>query len=158
MNPSHARVLFWSLLVAEAAGSQTIMWHGLPIYRRLLLPGTEGASARDFVFTAIVVIVMQIAHWLAFRLRPRLQFRRNILLGYLLVFTGELSLFFVSALAVLVLFDRSAELDFVLWKVLILVAALFAIFSYKYQLSKLGDSLIEGQPDATTTWSSNASR
>ena len=57
-------------------------------------------------------------------------------------------MFFINALAVVILIDRAAELDFVLWKVLILVALLFAIFSYKYQLSKLGDSIIEGQPDA----------
>ena len=57
-------------------------------------------------------------------------------------------MFFINALAVVILIDRGAELDFVLWKVLILVALLFAIFTYKYQLSKLGDSIIEGQPDA----------
>jgi len=56
-------------------------------------------------------------------------------------------MFFINALAVVILIDRGAELDFVLWKVLILVALLFAIFTYKYQLSKLGDSIIEGQPD-----------
>ena len=72
---------------------------------------------------------MQVAHWLAFRLRPRLQFRRNVLLGHVLVFIGELSLFFVSALAVVILFDRVAELDFVLWKILLLVAILFAVSS-----------------------------
>ena len=47
-----------------------------------------------------------------------------------------------------ILIDRGAELEFVLWKVVLLVALLFAIFSYKYQLGKLGDSIIEGQPDA----------
>jgi hypothetical protein len=49
---------------------------------------------------------------------------------------------------VVILLDRGAELDFVLWKILLLVAILFAICTYKYQLGKLGDSLIEGQPDA----------
>jgi hypothetical protein len=57
-------------------------------------------------------------------------------------------LFFINALAVVILFDRSAELDFVLWKILLLVAILFAICTYKYQLSKLGESIIEGEPDA----------
>ena len=148
MNSSRDKILFWCLIAAEAAGSQAILWNGIPIYRRLLSPGTEGAGSKDFVLTAIVVIVMQVAHWVAFRLRPQLRFRRNVFLGYVLVFIGELSMFFVSALAVVILFDRGAELDFVLWKVLLLVAILFAIFTYKYQLSKLGDSIIEGQPDA----------
>ena len=149
MNSSRNKILFWCLIVTEAAGSQAILWNGLPIYRRLLSPGTEGAGSKDFVLTTIVVIVMQVAHWVAFRLRPRLRFRRNVFLGHVLVFVGELSMFFVSALAVVILFDRGTELDFGLWKILLLVAVLFAIFAYKYQLSKLGDSPIEGPPDAT---------
>ena len=148
MNASRNKILFWCLLAVEAAGSQVILWNGIPIYRRLLSTGTEGAGSTNFLLAAIVVIVMQVAHWVAFRLRPQLQFRRNVFLGYVLVFIGELSMFFVDALAVVILIDRGAELDFVLWKVLILVALLFAIFTYKYQLSKLGDSIIEGQPDA----------
>ena len=158
MNASFDKILFWCLIVTEAAGSQTVMWNGIPIYRRLLSPGTQGAEPIDFVLTAVVIIVMQVAHWLAFRLRPRLQFRRNVLLGYLLVFIGELSLFFVSALAVVILFDRGAELDFVLWKIMLLLAILFAVSSYKYQLSKLGESIIDGPADVTAKWSSNATR
>ena len=147
MNASRNKILFWCLLAAEAAGSQVILWNGIPIYRRLSA-GTEGAGSQNFVWATIVVIVMQVAHWVAFRLRPRLRFRRNVFLGHVLVFVGELSLFFINALAVVILFDRGAELDFVLWKILLLVAILFAICTYKYQLGKLGDSIIEGQPDA----------
>lgn len=146
------------MLAAEAAGAQAILWNGLPIYRRLLSPGTAGAGPNDFVLAIIVVIIMQVAHWVAFRLRPKLRFRRNVFLGYVLVFIGELSLFFVNALAVVILIDRGAELDFVLWKVLVLVAIVFAIFAYKNQLSKLGESMIEGQPDSAAKESSNASR
>ena len=69
------------------------------------------------------------------------------MLGHALMFIGELSLFFINALAVVILFDRSAELEFVLWKVLLLVAILFAICTYKYQLSELGGSIIEGEPE-----------
>lgn len=148
MNSSHKRVLFWCLIAVEAAGTKAILWNGLPVYRRLLSGGTEGAGSMDFVLPAIAVMVMQAAHWVAFRLRPQLRFRRNLFLGYLLMFIGELSMFFVSALAVVIVFDRSAELEFVLWRVLILVAILFAIFAYKIQLSKLGDTFIEGQPGA----------
>ena len=108
----------------------------------------EGAVSKEFGLVAIVVIVMQVAHWVAFRLRPQLRFPRNVFLGYALVFIGELSMFFINALAVVILIDRGAELSFVLWKVVLLVALLFAIFTYKYQLSKLGDSIIEGEPAA----------
>ena len=75
MNSSRDKILFWCLLAAEAAGSQAILWNGIPIYRRLLSPGTEGAGSKDFVLATIAVIVMQVAHWVAFRLRPQLRFR-----------------------------------------------------------------------------------
>jgi hypothetical protein len=65
------------------------------------------------VLAIVAVIVMQVAHWIAFRLRPQLRFRRNVLVGHVLVFIGELSLFFIDALAVVILFDRGAVLDFV---------------------------------------------
>jgi hypothetical protein len=149
MNSSRVKILFWCLIAAEAAGSQAILWNGIPVYRRLLSPGTEGAGSKYFVLATIAIIVMQAAHWVAFRLRPQLRFRRNVFLGHVLVFIGELSLFFINALAVVILFDRSAELDFVLWKVLLLVAVLFAICTYKYQLSQLGQSIIEGPLDLT---------
>ena len=45
---------FWCLL-----GSQVIMWNGIPIYRRLLSSGTEGAGAKEFVMTAMAIIVRQ---------------------------------------------------------------------------------------------------
>ena len=157
MTANGIRILFWCLITVEAAGSQVILWNGIPIYRRLLSSGTESAGLMNFVFALVVVIVMQLAHWVAFFLRPQLLFRRNVLLGYVLLFVGELSMYFISTLAVVVLFDRSADHEFVLWKVLILVAILFAMFAYKTQLSKLGDSIIEGQPEAVAKWSANAS-
>ena len=148
MNFSRDKILFCCLIVVEAAGSQIIVWNGIPIYRRLLSAATEAADSTDFVLTTLVVIVMQVAHWVAFRLRPQLRFRRHVFLGYVLMFIGDLSLFFISALAVVILFNRGAELDFVLWKIFILVAILFAICCYKYQLTELGESLVEAQPDA----------
>ena len=93
MNSSRDKVRFWCLIAAEAAGSQVILWNGLPIYRQLLSQEPEGAGSRAFVSATIVVIIMQAAHWAAFRLRPRLRFRRNVFLGHVLVFIGELSLF-----------------------------------------------------------------
>jgi uncharacterized membrane protein YwaF len=93
----------------------------------------------------VAVLLMQVGHWLAFRLKPRLQFRRNVLLGHVLVFIAELSLFFANALAVVILFDRMGELEFALWKVIILLAILFAICCYKHQLAALGDLMIESE-------------
>ena len=77
--------------------------------------------------------------------RSRLQFRRNVLLGHVIVFIAELSLFFANALAVVILFDRMGELHLTVWKVIILMAILFAICCYKHQLTALGDLMIESE-------------
>ena len=143
------RVLFWCFLAVEAAGSQAILWRGIPIYRRLLLPGTQGAATTDFAVAFGAVIAMQIGHWGAFRLQPRLRFRRNIVLGHIVVSIAELSLFFINALAVVVVFDRMGELQFVFWKLLILAAIIFAVCCYKYQLGTLAEAMIQGEKEIT---------
>ena len=145
MNRTRDRVLFWCFLAAEGVGSQIILWKGIPIYRRLLSDGAQGAGTSDFVWAVVAVLLMQVGHWLAFRLRPRLQFRRNVVLGHVLNYIGELSLFFANALAVVILFDRMGELHLTVWKVIILMAILFAVCCYKHQLETLGDLMIESE-------------
>jgi hypothetical protein len=145
MNSSRDRLTFWCCIAFEGVGSQIILWKGIPIYRRLLSDGAQGGGTADFVWAVVAVLLMQVGHWLAFRLKPRLQFRRNVLLGHALVFISELSLFFANALAVVILFDRMGELHLTVWKVIILVAILFAICCYKHQLTALGDLMIESE-------------
>ena len=144
MNSSRDRLTFWCCIAAEAMGSQIILWKGIPVYRRLLSGGTQGSTG-DFVWAIVAVLLMQVGHWLAFRLKPRLQFRRNVLLGHVLLWIAELSLFFANALAVVILIDRFADLQFVLWKVIVLLAILFAICCYKHQLATVGELMIESE-------------
>jgi hypothetical protein len=148
MESSRYKILFWCFIAAEAAGSQIIIWDGLPIYRRLLSDGVEGGATKDFVLALSAVVLMQIGHWLAFRLMPHLHFRRNVVLGHVLVCIGELSLFFASALAVVIVFDRFSELDVAPWKLLILAAILFAVCCYKHQLETLAEAMINAPAGA----------
>ena len=141
MNQSRDKMLFWCLLAAQAAGSQVIIWTGLPIYRRLLSHNTEGGGAREFGIGIVAVVVMQTAYWINRRLQARLEFRRNTIAGHLLEWLGEISYFFPHALAAVVIFDRLGELEFVPGKLLILAAILFAVFCYKRQLESLGEQL-----------------
>ena len=67
-----------------------------------------------------VVVVMQLAYWLGRGLLPRLRFRRNVLVGHVLLWIGEISFFFPNTFAAVIVFDHSGELEFVLWKLLML--------------------------------------
>jgi hypothetical protein len=91
---------------------------------------------------------MQVAHWLALPLKRRLRFRRNVLLGHVLVMIGEFSLFFSAALVTFALFDRFGELKLGPLKLLILAVMLFAVSSYKYLLMSVGEAMNEAEPEA----------
>ena len=88
---------------------------------------------------------MQACHWPSIGLRRRIDFRRNVVLGHVLIWIGELSLFFSAALATLIVFDRYGEVEWLWWKVLIMAAILFAVTSYKYQLMSIGEAMIEAR-------------
>ena len=130
------------MLAVQATGSQVIIWSGVPIYRRLSTVGGAGASLNEAVPVFAAVVIMQLAHWVSLPLMQSLRFRRNLLLGHVLTCIGELSIFFTAALASLILFSRVNGQDFFLWKLFILVAIVFAVSSYKYQIMSLGDRMI----------------
>ena len=142
MTGSKDRILFWCLLVAQSAGCQVIIWGGIPVYQRLRSGAPEGASAWEIALALFAVVVMQIAHWLAYPLKQRLQFRHNAFLGQVLVWIGELSLFFAAALTSLILFDRLGELVLMPWKFLLLGAILFAVTCHKQQILSVGEEMI----------------
>ena len=144
MNSSRDRALFWLLLAGQAVGSQILIWGGIPVYHRLRsVP--EGATFVELAIALAAVVLMQACHWPALALRRRLEFRRNAVLGHVLICIGELSLFFIAALTALIVFDHFGELQWTLWKVLILAATVFSISGYKYQIMSLGQTMIEAE-------------
>jgi hypothetical protein len=140
--------LFWCLLAVQFAGTQMILWGGLPIYHRLLAPGGHGASAWEVAIGFGAVIVMQAAHWPAERLRQTLRFQRNVFFGHILIWLGELSIFFTAALCAIIVFNRVGEGPLALWRLFGLAAVTFAVSAYKFQIMSVGGALIEGDRGA----------
>jgi hypothetical protein len=148
VDGSRDRRLFYLCLAMEVAGSLVILWHGVPIYQRLVAGGPGGAASADFLAAWLAIAAMQGGHWVGFRLLPRLRIRRHVLFGHVLVCIGELSLFFSNALATVVLFERIHELDLTWWKMITLAAILFAVCCYKHQIATLGERMIDAPSDA----------
>jgi hypothetical protein len=90
---------------------------------------------------------MQSAYWYARRLQPQIRFRHRVVLGHLLLCLSEVSFFFVSALATVAAFDHWKRGQFVLWKAMLVISAVFAFFCYKRQLASVGDALAEIHPE-----------
>jgi hypothetical protein len=145
VNTSGIKVLFWFAVTAQVAGSQIILLRALPIYQRLITGGKGGSGTRDFAVSFAAVAIMQIGFWMAFRIQRRLRFRRMVLLGQVLLFVGEASFVFVSALATVIFFERWSEVEFSLWRLIVFLTILFAVFCYKTQLESLGHAMHESE-------------
>jgi hypothetical protein len=139
------RSLFWSAIIAQVAGAQVFFWDALPDYRELTAGGAVRGTLKDFAIALLGLAVMQAAYWYARRLQPQIRFRHRVVLGHALLCVSEVSFFFVSALATVAFFDHWKRSDFVLWKLMLLLSALFAFFCYKRQLASVGDALLEAK-------------
>jgi hypothetical protein len=142
--------LFWGAIIAQVVGAQVFFWDALPDYRELTAGGEMAGTPQHFAIALVGLVIMQSAYWYARRLQPRIQFRYRVVLGHVLLCVSEVSFFFVSALATFAAFDHWKRSQFVPWKAMLLVSAVFAFFCYKRQLASVGDALLEIQPDKAT--------
>jgi ABC-type uncharacterized transport system permease subunit len=139
---------FWILIAVQAACAQTILWSGLPIYRKLMVGKKDTATLGEMTAVIIAVVLMQFAYWAAHKIQPRLSIPRNVLIGHGLLCLGELSFLFPATIAAVAFFDDSIELNNDWWRVLILVCSLFAMYCYKHQLETLGHCLLGDEREA----------
>ena len=143
MNGSAMKRLFWGAIIAQVVGAQVFFWDALPDYQQLTAGGDVVGTPRDFVVAVFGLVMMQSAYWYACRLQPEIRFRHRVVLGHALLCVSEVSFFFVSALATVAAFDHWKRSQFVLWKAMVVIAAVFAFFCYKRQLASVGDALAE---------------
>src|SRR6266567_1857241 len=135
--------LSWLLFTAETAGALTILWQGVPIYRRLLMGVTEQAGANVFLWVSIGVAVIQASYSIRLRCFPPLRFNRQLVLGHAIQFLGRLSFVFIGGMFGVVFFTRFEELEFSVWKVLFLLVVLFSLFCYTLDLDRLAKAFSE---------------
>ena len=143
MNGSASKPPFWGAIIAQVVGAQVFFWDALPDYRELTAGGEMTGTPRHFAIAVLGLVIMQSAYWYGRRLQPQIRFRHRVVLGHLLLCLSEVSFFFVSALATVAAFDHWKRSQFVLWKAMLLVSAVFAFFCYKRQLASVGDALLE---------------
>jgi hypothetical protein len=147
MNGSATKARFWCAIIAQVAGAQVFFWDALPDYQELTAGEVVVGTPKDFAVAMFGLVVMQWAYWYARRLQSEVRFRHRVVLGHVLLCVSEVSFFFVSALATVAMFDHWRRSQFVLWKLMLLAAAIFAFFCYKRQLASVGDILLEAQPE-----------
>ncbi len=140
--------LNWLLFATESLGALIILWHGIPIYRRLLMGVTgQQAGGGVILWVSIGVAVIQVGYWVRLRCFPPPRFSRHLLLGHAIQFLGRLSFVFIGGMFGVVFFTRFHELEFSAWKVSVLLAVLFSMFCYTLELERLGKAFWEAQTE-----------
>jgi len=132
------------LLAIEAAGGAAILWHGLPLYRRMLSGGVafEHADTSSVTWAAIGIVLIQTAYWAStFTVFPLLSVPRHVLAGHAALFLARLNFVFVSSLFAVVVFSKPVDLEFVAWRAALLVAVLFSMFCFSLELERLSKRL-----------------
>src|SRR5213080_4754263 len=144
--------LNWLLFATESLGALIILWHGVPIYRRLLMGVTnKQAGANVFLWVSIAVTVIQVSYWIRLQCFPPPRFKRRLILGHAIQFLGRLSFVFIGGLFGVVFFTRFQQLEFSVWKVSLLLAVLFSMFCYALELERLGKAFWEARPSLDKT-------
>jgi len=137
--------VYFLLLAIEAAGAMAILWHGLPLYRRMLSGGVafEQADASSVTWAVIGIVLIQTAYWAStFKVFPLLSVPRHVLAGHAALFLARLNFVFVSSLFAVVVFSKPVDLEFVAWRAATLVAVLFSMFCFSLELERLSRCLL----------------
>lgn len=149
MQIAESKIAFWCLVLIQMLCAQSILWSGLPVYKKLLHGRMNDATTSEILVATLAVLVMQVSYWIAFQIQPHLHFRRQVFLAHVLICIGDLSFLFPSTLAAVAIFDNSINLEQEWWKLLLLVTIIFAMYCYKLQLQSLGTLLLEAKKETT---------
>jgi hypothetical protein len=138
------RRAYFLLVALEAAGAAVILWHGLPLYRRMLSAEVEfqQADTRIVIWAVIGIVLIQAAYWAStLKVFPLLSVPRHVLAGQAALFLARLNFVFVSSLFAVVVFSKQVDLEFVAWRATTLVAVLFSMFCFSLELERLSKRL-----------------
>ncbi len=140
--------LYVVLIAVQVAGALVFIWQQLPEFEQVVVnPGKQLPHDITSDLTAAGTFwLMQIAFWYRMRCVPIPVPRQNVVLGHLFMFLGRLSFIFGSAMFSVTVFRHLPELapeaDYArtVWRGVIFMACLFALFCTSLELERLGQA------------------
>jgi hypothetical protein len=132
---------YWGCALTEVVGAVMILWHGVPIYRALLEGEASRMPARTLLWAALGTILIQGAYVIRWRLVAIPRFGSHMIVGHVVMFLGRLNFVFVSGVFSAIFIIRFHQLQFSLWRAVVLFAVLFAMFCFSLELERLGRAL-----------------
>ncbi len=141
--------MYLFLVALQAAGAAIILVNGAPIYRQMVKDFSRPEPHPGIGWWAVAAVaIMQGAYWLRIWHQPPLPQCRLVLASHLTSFLARLSFILASASFTVMFLVRFEELQPSLPRVVLLLAALFALFCYTLELERLAKALRhpEGKP------------
>ena len=134
------------LLAVQLLGLVFFVWQAMPEFRQIVT--SPGVQLQRDVYSDLqmvgVFLAMQICFWIRFRYVPVPSRRANMFLSHLFPFLGRLGFVFGSALFSVAVFRHlpdlgpDADVWLAVYRGIIVVACLFALFCTSLELERLG--------------------
>ena len=135
--------LYPLLLIMETIGAAILCWKGLPLLRLLLAdPTAYETRERIWMWVLTAIVLIQIAYWVRYRIKPELPRLQNALLGHIVLFVSRLSFVVASSVFSFVFIAKKLEGQMDAARSILTVVALFSLFCYMLELQRLGNALI----------------
>ena len=142
-SSKRARWLYPLLFAAQTIGAVILLWYAVPHYQQVLAdPGGHEARPETLIWSLSAVALMQAGYWIRHRLRPPLPQVRNAFVAYIILFVARMSFVLATSIFGFVFITRKPEFQIPIFRYVVTIAGLFALFCYTQELEKLGKSLL----------------
>ena len=139
------RWLYPLLFSAQTLGAAILFLNTLPLYRRLVSdPGSWEVDPWDRAKWSIpAMILIHIAYWTRYRLRPSLPNLENALVGHLVLFASRLGFVLPTGLFSFLFIARRPEaLGIPASGIALLLLGLFSMFCTAQEMDRWGKALL----------------
>jgi hypothetical protein len=137
--------LYPLLLTVQTGGAVLLCWQVLPTYRNALANPT-GYDSQTTVSSLGAGMLIQVAYWIRYRLRPPPPGVVNVALGHVVLFLSRLIFLVPSTVFSFLFISKTLQAQLPIRRYVVILFGLFSLFCYVRELERLGTRLL-GTPE-----------
>jgi hypothetical protein len=122
----------------QTIGAVVLIWTGLFLYRQVLADPSQEPELWPIVGSLSSIAVMQICYWVSYRVRPPLPRFQNAPLGHAILFLARMVYVLPTSVFAFMFIAQRPEFEIPVFRCLVLLLGLFALFCYVRELERLG--------------------
>jgi hypothetical protein len=140
---ARGRWRYFALFVMQTIGAVLLYWTGLLLYRQVLVdPTSNETHPWTLVWALSSIALMQIAYWVSYHVRPPLARFSSALLGHAILFLARMGFVLPTSVFGFVFVQQRLEFEIPIFKCLVILLGLFALYCYVRELERLSRAFI----------------